>query len=84
MSLLSSLAERAEFSRANCGTWEGDIHSPPRRFADVAVVSGINTPLAQSTMDWSQFQPQEMQNTQAPTPLMPSADAQVAQPSMQR
>jgi len=63
---------------------QGDMHSPLRRFADVDVVSGISTPLAQSSTDWSQFQVPEKQNVQAPTPLMQSADVQVAQPSMQR
>ncbi len=63
---------------------QGDIRSPLRRFADVDVVSGVNTPLAQSSTDWSQFQTPGMQYMQAPTPLMQSADAQVAQPSMQR
>ncbi|MCP1374678.1 hypothetical protein NC595_11440 [Dyella sp. Sa] len=63
---------------------QGDIRSPLRRFADVDVVSGINTPLAQSSTDWSLFQVPEKQNVQAPTPLMQSADVQVAQPSMQR
>lgn len=38
--------------------------------------------LAQSSMDWSLFQVLGRQNAQAPTPLMQSADAQVAQPSM--
>ncbi|MGN6382304.1 MAG: hypothetical protein ACTHMK_06870 [Dyella sp.] len=38
--------------------------------------------LAQSSTDWSQFRVPEKQNVQAPTPLMQSADAQVAQPSM--
>lgn len=59
---------------------QGDIRSPLRRFADVDVVSGVSTPLAQSSTDWAQFQ----QNVQAPTPLMQSADVQVVQPSMQR
>ena len=63
---------------------QGDIRSPLRRFADVDVVSGVSTPLAQSSTDWSQFQLPGMQNAQAATPLMQSADAQVAQPSMQR
>ncbi|ODV15368.1 MAG: hypothetical protein ABT19_09535 [Rhodanobacter sp. SCN 68-63] len=63
---------------------QGDMHSPLRRFADVDVVSGISTPLAQSSTDWSQFQVPEKQNVQAPTPLMQSADVQAAQPSMQR
>ncbi|MFK2904365.1 peptidoglycan-binding protein [Dyella ginsengisoli] len=63
---------------------QGDIRSPLRRFADVDVVSGVSTPLAQSSTDWSQFQTPGMQSVQAPTPLMQSADAQVAQPSMQR
>lgn len=63
---------------------QGDIRSPLRRFADVDVVSGVSTPLSQSSTDWSQFQLPGMQNVQAPTPLMQSADAQVAQPSMQR
>lgn len=34
--------------------------------------------------DWSQLQTPGMQNMQAPTPLMQSADVQVAQPSLQR
>jgi hypothetical protein len=63
---------------------QGDMHSPLRRFADVDVVSGISTPLAQSSTDWSQFRVPEKQNVQAPTPLMQSAGVQVAQPSMQR
>ena len=63
---------------------QGDMHSPLRRFADVDVVSGISTPLAQSSTDWSLFQAPEKQNVQAPTPLMQSADVQVTQPSMQR
>ncbi|HET6431261.1 peptidoglycan-binding domain-containing protein [Dyella sp.] len=63
---------------------QGDLHSPLRRFADVDVVTGVNTPLAQSSTDWAQFQVPGMQNVQAPAPLMQSADAQVAQPSMQR
>lgn len=63
---------------------QGDIRSPLRRFADVDVVSGVSTPLAQSSTDWSHFQVPGMQHMQAPTPLMQSADVQVAQPSMQR
>ena len=63
---------------------QGDMHSPLRRFADVDVVSGISTPLAQSSTDWSQFQAPGTQNVQALTPLMQSADVQVAQPSIQR
>lgn len=63
---------------------QGDIRSPLRRFADVDVVSGVSTPLAQSSTDWSLFQTQGMQNMQTPTPLMQSTDVQVAQPSMQR
>lgn len=63
---------------------QDDIRSPLRRFAVVDVMSGISTPLVQSSTDWSQFQVQGTQNMRAPTPLMQSADAQVAQPSMQR
>lgn len=63
---------------------QGDMHSPLRRFADVDVLSGINRPLAQSSTDWSLFQAPGRQNVQAPTPLMQSADVQLAQPSMQR
>lgn len=63
---------------------QGDMSSPLRRFASVDVVSGINTPLAQSSTDWSQFQTPGMPNVQAPAPLMQSADVQIAQPVMQR
>lgn len=63
---------------------QDDIRSPLRRFAVVDVMSGISTPLVQSSTDWSQFQVQGTQNMRALTPLMQSADAQVAQPSMQR
>ena len=63
---------------------QGDIRSPLRRFADVDVVSGVSTPLAQSSTDWSQLQVPGMQNLQVATPLMQSADVQVAQPSLQR
>ncbi len=63
---------------------QGDARSPMRRFANVDVVSGINTPLAQSSTDWSQLQGPAVQNMQAPTPLMQSMDVQVAQPPMQR
>jgi len=63
---------------------QGDIRSPLRRFADVDVVSGISTPLAQSSTDWSQLQAPGLQNVQAPTPLMQSADAQPPQPPLQR
>lgn len=63
---------------------QGDIYPPLRRFAYVDVVNGINTPLAQSRTDWSQLQVPGRQNAQAPVLLMQSADAQVAQPSMQR
>lgn len=63
---------------------QDDIRSPLRRFAVVDVMSGISTPLVQSSKDWSQLQVQGTQNMQAPTPLMQSADAQAAQPSMQR
>jgi putative chitinase len=63
---------------------QGDIRSPLRRFADVDVVSGVSTPLAQSSTDWSQFQVPGMQSMHAPTPLMQSADMQVARPAMQR
>lgn len=63
---------------------QGDIRSPLRRFADVDVVSGVSTPLAQSSTDWSQFQAPGRQNVHALTPLMQSADVQVAQPSPQR
>jgi hypothetical protein len=55
-----------------------------RRFAFVDVVGGINTPLAQSSADWSVIQTPEAQNAQEPAPLSQSADVQVAQPSMQR
>jgi hypothetical protein len=63
---------------------QGDMHSPLRRFADVDVVSGVSTPLAQSSTDWSLLQVPEKQNVQAPTPLMQSADAQMVQPALQR
>ena len=55
-----------------------------RRFASVDVISGINTPFAQSSADWSQIQTPTTQKAQEPAPLSQSADAQVAQPSMQR
>lgn len=58
--------------------------APLRRFASVDVVSGINTPPAQSSAEWSQFQTQGMQCVQAPSSLMQSADIPVIQPSMQR
>jgi len=63
---------------------QGDIRSPLRRFADVDVVSGVSTPLAQSSTDWSQLQVPGMQNMHAPSPLMQSADMQVAQSALQR
>jgi hypothetical protein len=53
-----------------------------RRFASVDVISGINTPFAQSSADWSQIQTPTTQKAQEPAPLSQSADAQVAQPSM--
>jgi hypothetical protein len=55
-----------------------------RRFAFVDVVDGINTPLAQSSADWSQIQRPGTQNAQEPAPLSQSADVRLAQPSMQR
>ena len=55
-----------------------------RRFAFVDVVGGINTPLAQSSADWSVIQTPEAQNAHEPAPLSQSADVRVAQPSMQR
>lgn len=63
---------------------QGDLRSPLRRFADVDVVGGVSTPLAQSSMDWSQLQTPGMKNMQAPAPLMQSADMQTVQPSLQR
>lgn len=63
---------------------QGDIRSPLRRFADVDVVSGVSTPLAQSSTDWSQWQVPGMRNMQAPAALMQSADVPVNQPSLQR
>jgi hypothetical protein len=63
---------------------QGDLRSPLRRLADVDVVGGVNTSLAQSSTDWSQIQVPGMQNMQAPSPLIQTVDAQVAQPSMQR
>lgn len=62
---------------------QGDLRSPLRRLADVDVVSGVNTPLAQSSTDWTQFQ-SPAQAVQAPSPLMQMADVQAAQPAMQR
>jgi hypothetical protein len=55
-----------------------------RRFAFVDVVDGINTPLAQSSADWSQIQRPGTQYAQEPAPLSQSADVRLAQPSMQR
>lgn len=55
-----------------------------RRFAFVDVVGGINTPLAQSSADWSLIQTPATQNAQEPAPLSQSADVRVAQPPMQR
>ena len=63
---------------------QGYLRSPLRQLADVDVVHGVSTPLAQSSADWSQIQVQGMQNAQAPSPLMQNVDAQVAQPLMQR
>ena len=60
------------------------IRSPLRRFADVDVVSGIGTALAQSSTDWSQVQAPAMQNVLAPGPSMPSVEIPAGQPSMQR
>ncbi len=62
---------------------QGDFNSPLRRFADVDVVSGVNTPLAKSSTDWTQFQ-SPAQTMQAPSPLMQTADVQATQPAMQR
>jgi putative chitinase len=63
---------------------QGDIRSPLRRFADVDVVSGINTPLPQSSTGWPQVQAAGTQHVQAPTPSVQTADGPVAQSSMQR
>ncbi len=62
---------------------QGDFKSPLRRFADVDVVSGVNTPLAKSSTDWTQFQ-SPAQTMQAPSPIVQTADVQVTQPAMQR
>ncbi|KRA35822.1 hypothetical protein ASD68_05435 [Rhodanobacter sp. Root627] len=55
-----------------------------RKFAFVDVIGGINTPLAQSSADWSRMQMPEAQNAQEPAPLLQSADVRLAQPPMQR
>jgi len=61
-----------------------DASSLLRRFTSVDVIGGINTPLAQSSADWSLIQTPGAQNAQEPAPLSQSADLRVAQPSMQR
>jgi putative chitinase len=48
---------------------QGDAHSLLRHFADVDVMSGITTPLAQSSADWPQLHPQTMPS---PGPMMPT------------
>lgn len=63
---------------------QGETHSPLRRFADVDVVSGVNTPLAQSSMDWSQLQTRNTPGVKAPSPLMQAEERAVAQTSPQR
>ncbi|AND68947.1 chitinase-like protein [Dyella thiooxydans] len=62
---------------------QGDLRSPLRRLADVDVLAGVNTPLAQSSTDWTQFQSPGWA-VQAPSPLMQTADVQAPQPAMQR
>lgn len=62
---------------------QGDLHSPLRRLADVDVLSGVNTPLAQSSTDWTQFRA-PAQTMQAPSPLIQTAEVQASQPAMQR
>lgn len=63
---------------------QGDIHSPLRRLADVDVVNGVNTTLAQSSTDWSRFESPEVTDLQTPTPSMQAAEVQMAQPSLWR
>ena len=62
---------------------QGDLCSPLRRLADVDVLSGVNTPLAQSSTDWTQLQP-PAQTMQAPSPLIQTPDVQAAQPAVPR
>jgi hypothetical protein len=47
---------------------QGDMRSPLRRLASVDVVTGVNTSLAQSSTDWSQFQVSET-HLSAPPPV---------------
>lgn len=58
---------------------QGDFNSPLRRFTDVEVVNGMNTPLTQSSSDWLRLNPQ-MPSVQASTPATPEADVQMSQP----
>lgn len=59
-----------------------DASSLLRRFASVDVISGINTPFAQSSADWLKTQTPETEMAQEPAALSQSADTPVAQPSM--
>jgi hypothetical protein len=61
---------------------QGDFKSPLRCLADVDVVSGVNTPLAQSSTDWSPFE-SSLQSMHAPSPLTPTTDMQATKPAMQ-
>lgn len=62
---------------------QGDLRSPLRRLADVDVLSGVNTPLAQSSTDWTQFQ-SPRSAVQVPSQLKQTADVQSTQPAIQR
>ena len=63
---------------------QGESHSSQRQFASVDVASGVNTPLAQSSLDWPHLQTRRTPEVQAPSLLVQSDDALVAQPSPQR
>jgi hypothetical protein len=58
---------------------QGEFNSPLRRFTHVEVVNGMNTPLAQSSGDWLQLEPQAC-SAHGATPMMPSVGVQMTQP----
>jgi len=60
---------------------QGAIDSPLRRLASVDVVNGVNTSLAQSSVDWSGFQAEAHPLT---PPLVQTADTRAAQSLPQR
>jgi hypothetical protein len=63
---------------------QGDSRSPMRRLADVDVVAGMNTPLTQTSADWSKCQAQVAHTQQSQQPLGQSPDVPGAQPPLQR